>query len=213
MTHRRKYLVNPNMRLEQRGASLIMVMIVLTIVSMIGIAGIQVSMMSERSARNDRDYQVAWQSAEAGLMDAENDIFGPGASSRRGVFGPTTNKSAFVAGCGTKTSGTSKGLCALALTVTDKPAWVTADFDLSGNTANTTEYGDFTGRTFAAGGPGIQPARRPRYVIEAIEDNAGVGSTSRNLASENPKYVFRVTAMGFGPRADIQAVVQMIYRN
>lgn len=192
----------------QRGASLIMVMIILTIVSMIGIAGIQVSTMAERSARNDRDYQVAWQSSEAGLMDAENDLFGPGASTRRGVFGPTTNKSAFTDGCGD--SGESKGLCAL--TTSGKPAWLLADFDLSGTAAKTTEYGEFTGRTIAAGDPGIQPARRPRYVIEAIEDNAGIGSGSRNLASEDPKYVFRVTSMGFGPRADIQAVVQMIYR-
>ncbi|NML87021.1 MAG: pilus assembly protein, partial [Polaromonas sp.] len=27
------------------------------------------------------------------------------------------------------------------------------------------------------------------------------------------KYVYRVTAMGFGPRVDIQAVLQMIYRD
>lgn len=211
MLQSRKRGTNAQTMKAQHGASLIMVMIILTIVSMIGIAGIQVSTMSERSARNDRDQQVAWQSAEAGLMDAENDLFGPGASTRRAVFGPTTNKAAFVDGCGIGTSGDSKGLCALALT--GKPAWVAADFTLDGNTAMTTEYGDFTGRTFAAGGPGIQPARRPRYVIEAIEDNAGVGSGSRNLASEDPKYVFRVTAMGFGPREDIQSVVQMMYRN
>jgi type IV pilus assembly protein PilX len=194
---------------KQGGASLILVMIILTIVSMIGIAGVQISMMSERGARNDRDYQLAWQSAEAGLIDAENDLFGPGASSRRSVFGPATNKAAFVDGCGT--SGNSKGLCALAFT--GKPAWITADFDLSDSEAVAAVYGDFTGRTFAAGGSGIQPARKPRYVIEAIPDKAGTGSASRNLGLDDPKYVFRVTSMGFGPRADIQAVVQMIYRN
>ena len=204
-----KQTVSARTPAKQGGASLILVMIILTIVSMIGIAGVQISMMGERSARNDRDYQVAWQSAEAGLMDAENDLFGPGASSRRAVFGSTTNKAAFVEGCGT--SGDSKGLCALA--VTGKPAWVSVNFDLSGNTAATTAYGDFTGRAFAAGGAGIQPARRPRYVIEAIPDSAGAGSTSRNLGVEETKYVFRVTSMGFGPRADIQAVVQMLYRN
>ena len=52
---------------HQGGASLIMVMIVLTIVSIIGVAGIQISLMSERGARNDRDQQIAWQAAEAGL--------------------------------------------------------------------------------------------------------------------------------------------------
>lgn len=189
----------------EKGASLIMVMIILTIVSMIGIAGIQISTMSERGARNDRDYQVAWQSAEAGLMDAENDLFGPGTSTRRDVFGPSTNLAVFVDGCGT--SGASRGLCNLTQAANDKPAWVTANFDLTGNAAPTAEYGQFTGGTFAAGGPGVQPARRPRYVIEAIPDGREVTS------GENEKqYVFRVTSMGFGPRADIQAVVQMVYR-
>ena len=91
---------------KQGGASLIVVMIILTIVSMIGIAGIQISMMSERGARNDRDYQLAWQSAEAGLMDAENDLFGPGTSSRRAAFSPTMINAAFIDGCGT--AGDSK---------------------------------------------------------------------------------------------------------
>lgn len=193
----------------QHGASLIMVMIILTIVSMIGIAGVQISTMSERSARNDRDYQVAWQSSEAGLMDAENDLFGPGTSTRRSVFGPALNLAAFEEGCGALS--VSRGLCALKMTA-GKPAWVNADFKVSGTGAKTAEYGEFTGRTFAAGGPGVQPARKPRYVTEAIPDRAGIGSESRNLGEEDPKYVFRVTSMGFGPRDDIQAVVQMIYR-
>ena len=193
---------------KENGASLIIVMIILTIVSMIGIAGIQVSTMSERSARNDRDYQIAWQSAEAGLMDAENDLFGPGTSSRRNVFGPTTDLSMFVDACGT--SGNSRGLCSLALT--GRPAWVSATFTVSGSSAPTTEYGEFTSRSFTAGGAGIQPARKPRYVIEPIEDSAGIGSESRKLGTESQKYVFRVTSMGFGPRTDIQAVVQMLYR-
>jgi len=196
----------------ERGASLIMVMIILTIVSMIGIAGIQISTMSERGARNDRDYQVAWQSAEAGLLDAESELSAPGTSTRRTVFDPASVNAEFVDGCGT--SGTSRGLCTLKLATSDKPAWVTANFDLTGNAAPTAEYGQFTGRTFAAGGPGVQPARRPRYVIEAIPDNLGKGSEDREdtEGEKDKKYVFRVTSMGFGPRADIQAVVQMVYR-
>ncbi|MBC7719609.1 MAG: hypothetical protein H7Z77_07440, partial [Chitinophagaceae bacterium] len=55
----------PFNRKRQQGASLIMVLIVLTVVSLLGVAGIQISMMSERGARNDRDQQIAWQAAEA----------------------------------------------------------------------------------------------------------------------------------------------------
>lgn len=195
---------------KQRGASLIMVMIILTIVSMIGIAGIQISTMGERGARNDRDYQLAWQSAEAGLMDAESDIFGPGASTRRSVFMPTgierIDLSKFVPGCGA--AGNSRGLCGMP--GPGKPQWLSADFEVQDSTAQTTKYGEFTGNAFAAGA-GAGPARAPRYLIELMRDSAGVGSECRDETAE-PCYVYRVTAMGFGPRQDIQAVLQMIYR-
>jgi len=191
---------------NERGASLIMVMIILTIVSMLGIAGIQISMMSERGARNDRDQQIAWEAAEAALLDAEQDIFGPAASSRRSTFTPVTDAQAFVDGCGT--SGNSRGLCAM-VTI-GHPVWLTTGFDFSDSSsrAPSTAYGTFTGHTFAAGSIGIQPVQPPRYVIEPIRDPA-----DRDLGNPSPKFVYRVTAMGFGPRKDIQAVVQMIYRN
>jgi len=192
----------------QRGASLIMVMIVLTIVSLLGTAAIQVSMMSERGARNDRDMQLAWQSAEAALMDAENDMFGPGASSRRDLFPSDKKPTAFVVGCGT--TGTSRGLCEMV--TTGKPSWLIVDFSDNGTSAPTAAYGAYTGRSFAAGGAGVQPAKAPRYVIEAVKDPGD--TTAYTCEKEkNCKYVYRITAMGFGPRDDIQAVLQMTYRN
>ncbi len=201
--------VDSHVRRQQAGASLIVVMIILTVVSILGIAGIQISTMSERGARNDRDYQIAWQSAEAGLIDAEIDLYGPGTSSRRSVFTPQTSLSSFVNGCGT--SGNSQGLCNMS--TSGKAAWLLPDFTLTGNSAPTTEYGTFTGQTFQAGSSGFQPAKKPRYVIEAIADSFGAGSASRDRSDPSPKFVFRVTSMGFGPRDDIQAVVQMVYRH
>lgn len=194
---------------HQGGASLIMVMIVLTIVSIIGVAGIQISLMSERGARNDRDQQIAWQSAEAALLDAEIDIYGPGTPAtpaRRAIFTPATNLLAFADGCGTSLN--SIGLCSLV--TSGRPTWLTAAFDFSatGSSAPSAAYGTYTGRAFQAGGVGTQPAQLPRYVIEPIRDLA-----DRDLGSPNPTYLYRVTAMGFGPRSDIQAVLQMIYRN
>lgn len=200
---------SPHLRRQQAGASLIMVMIILTIVSMLGIAGIQISAMSERGARNDRDYQIAWQSAEAGLIDSEIDLYGPGSSTRRGIFTPQTSSISFLDGCGT--SGNSQGLCSMS--TSGKAAWLRPDFTLIGTSAPTAEYGAFTGQTFQAGSSGFQPSKKPRYVIEAIPDSFGAGSASRDRSDPAPKFVFRVTSMGFGPRDDIQAVVQMIYRD
>lgn len=190
-----------NKRRSQQGLSLMMVMMVLIIVSLLGVAGIQIASMAERSARNDRDLQVAWQSAEAALIDAEFDIYGPVDSSRRSVFGASPDLSHFVSGCGA--TGNATGLCALV--GTGKPEWMTVDF--IGANAKAAEFGQFTSRSFSAGGPGVKPAAKPRYVIEPIRDPG-----DRDLGSASPKYIYRVTSMGFGPREDIQAVVQMLYR-
>lgn len=185
----------------QRGASLLVVVMILIIVSMLGIGGAQVALMSERGARNDTALQLAWQSAEVGLMDAQEDIT---TGTRKDVF-VTDNQLAFVEGCGAADS-TSRGLC-LPSVANTKPAWLEVDLR-SANGAYTT-LGAFTGRTFNVGDTGIQPAQAPRYVIEILDD-PDVGG---NLAiGKGKRYIYRVTAIGFGPRADIQAVTQMVYR-
>ena len=191
------------------GASLIVVMLILVVVSILGISGIQIAMMGERATRNDRDQQVAWQAAEVALLDAEFDIEGlpiTSTNKRNSVFKlRETDFTKFVQDCGN--SGQSRGLCLLNTTPGAKPAWLTVDFTATGNNAPTTEFGTFTDRSFPAGSKGIQPIRPPRYVIEPIPD-----PNEANITAQ-PRYVYRVTAMGFGPTADTQAVVQMIYRN
>ena len=193
------HLPNPHSR-SQRGASLIVVVMILIIVSILGIGGAQIALMSERGARNDTVYQLAWQSAEAGLMEAEVDMR---TGTRQDVFAANT-QIAFVDGCGADGSD-SRGLC-LPKT-SGKPAWL--DVDLLASNGNFTEFGDFTSRAFDSGSDGIQPALPPRYVIEILDD-PDVGG---NLAlGKGKKYIYRVTSMGFGSRQEIQAVMQMIFR-
>ena len=195
---------------RSRGVSLIVVLLILVVVSILGVSGIQVAMMGERGTRNDRDQQVAWQGAEAALIDAECDIEGLPASSttkRNTIFkAKETEIAKFIQDCGN--SGQSVGLCALNLT--GKPAWLTVDFTATGSTAPTVQFGTFTGRDFPSGSKGIQPALPPRYVIEPIPDPR-FARTAR--PGSGTRFVYRVTAMGFGPNAETQAVVQMIYRN
>ena len=201
--------------MSQRGLSLIVVMLILIVVSVLGVGGIQISMMGERSTRNERDMQVAWQGAEAGLIDAEFDIEGlPAASTnkRNSIFKRgDVDLAKFIDNCGD--SGQSIGLCGLK--ETGKPAWLTVDFTATGTGAKAVELGTYTGRDFPSGVKGIQPAKPPRYVIEPILDRFGVKSyrTTDPAAGSGPSYVYRVTSMGFGPNGETQGVLQMIYRN
>jgi len=202
-------LRHANAKRPQQGASLMVVMILLIVVTLLGVGSIQIATMGERSARNDRDQQIAWQAAEAGLMDAEMDLdsHGLGTGTRRSTFWPITDTSAFVLNCGS--SSTNRGLCAE--NPSGKPAWLTVDF-LNTSTPKTAGWGDFTGRgspnPYPTGG-GLKSYQAPRYVIEAIKDPAEV----QTKGIVESRYVYRVTAMGFGPRQDIQAVMQMIYRD
>lgn len=198
----------------QHGFSLIIVLMILVVVSILGVGGIQISMMAERATRNDRDLQVAWQSAEAALIDAELDILGQPATAttkRNEIFKRgATDVAKFLPGCGKTGEGKSFGLCAPSPVPDVKPDWLTANFVATGANVNTVAFGTFTERTFTAGGAGLQPAAAPRYVVEILDDPSSSRTRPPGTAKE---YLYRVTALGFGPNANTQAVVQMIYRN
>ncbi|MGY8596703.1 pilus assembly protein [Paracidovorax citrulli] len=198
-------------RQAEAGMSLIVVLLILVVVSILGVAGIQISMMGERSTRNDRDKQVAWQSAEAALIDAELDILGkPDASTvtKRGeVFKRgSTDVGKFLPGCGGDRDAKNLGLCYSPSGAA--PAWLTVDLAASTN-PQSVAFGTFTGRAFPSGQAGLQPAAPPRYVIELVEDP----TDARTTAPKDRKYIYRVTAMGFGPSASTQGVLQIVYRN
>lgn len=187
------------------GFSLITTLILLIVVTVLGIGASQMVLQSERSTRFDRDQQIAFQAAEAALIDAEFDIRGPNASatSRVATFtGTPDDKVNFPVACG---AGTSLGLCSDTL-VNNKPVWYGVDFTDASASAKTVKFGEFTGRTLSTGTTGIRPEMLPRYIIEVIDDKTPGGSSS------TPKILYRVTAMGFGPRKDTQAVLQMIFR-
>ena len=186
---------------QQRGFSLITTLILLVIVMGLGISASQMVLMSERTSRFDRDSQIAFQAAEAALVDAELDIQGPNASAaqRMNLFEPK-NKVNFSLGCGT---GQLVGLCAQA-EAGQKPVWYQVDFTDQSANAKTVGFGTFTGRLFSVGETGIRPEMAPRYIVEVIPDPGVTASPSDVL--------YRITAMGFGPRKETQVVLQMVFR-
>lgn len=195
----------------QRGISLIIVMLILIVVTIVGIGGAQLALLGERSTRYDRDRLIAAQAAEAALKDAEADIAGIGdgsnnvATTRSAQF-TAGNGGIFVAGCGTL--GNTRGLCAPPADI-DKPVWATVDFLDVSSSAPTVEFGTFTARTFPSG-QGVEPELKPRYIIELIDDQDR-GNDASASATPRPK-MYRITAIGFGPRKEVQVVMQTAYR-
>lgn len=199
---------------RQSGVTLIVVLLILMVVTLLGVGGAQIALLAERATRYDRDYQVAFQAAEAALLDAEIEIRGDTPAGGAKIVGTrmTTfrdgNQIGFVAGCGS--DSLTRGLC-LPSSGT-KPVWAAVDFTDTSSSARTARFGDFTGRAglLQSGSTGIQPELLPRYVIEILPDKLLQGSADGSAAPT--KFVYRITAMGFGPRKDVQAVTQTIFR-
>lgn len=61
---------------QQRGAVLIMSLIMLLIMTIIGITGMRTTVIEEKMAGNMRDQNLAFQAAEAALRDGENVVEG-----------------------------------------------------------------------------------------------------------------------------------------
>jgi type IV pilus assembly protein PilX len=206
---------------DQRGISLIVVLLILVIVSLLGVASIQISRMATQSARNERDTQIAWQAAESALLDAELDILGmPSESAQKRGYNTTdptdpnnkinlfdrknTDISQFIEGCGNNKK--NKGLCKITEGAT--PNWLSVDF-LATSNQRYVSFGEYTARTFQAGEAGIQPAHPPRYIVELLDDP----NIEHTKDVQHRKYIFRITAIGFGPNEKTQVVLQSIYRN
>ena len=177
-------------RHARRGFSLIMVLLMLFVLSTLAVGAMNTSLLQERMAGNSRDKNVALQSAEAALRDAEADI-----------VGNLSAASPFVSTC-------DNGLCVppsmTATGATSTPAWQTIAWDR----AHTRSYGQYTGATALP-----EVARQPLYIVELLPSlPPGVGDSVNlgNQATPQPQ-AFRITARAFGLRASTTALLQSVY--
>lgn len=176
-------------------------MMILLVVAVLSASSIQIAMMTVRGSRSDRDMEIAFQSAEAALLDAEYDILGkPDPSKKRSV---SIKNAVFSDNC-SDSSGQNIGLCKSVLG-NGKSPWIVVDLANTDTNAKAVAFGTFTGRAFPSGEEGIQPAKLPRYIIERVD------MPDVTLKENNCTQVYRITAMGFGANKETQAVLQTTY--
>lgn len=175
---------------SERGAALVTMLFLMLALLMMSLSATRAALANAKSARYERDRQVAQAAAEAALLDAERDIDGAaGPSSPRTAIFTALDPDAFEERCTGKAE--KAGLCKAAA-VSAAPAWQAADL---GGTAGV-EYGRFTKRTLPTGA-GTLPAAAPRYLIEL-------------LPGAQP--LFRITALGVGADPATIVVLQSHYR-
>lgn len=187
-----------------QGAALIVVLGMLIVMLLLGTSAAQMALQGEKVARGERDRHIAFQTAEAALIDAEHDIEGrPGAPGRSALFA-ADSALGFVDGCGIGSD--DLGLC-LPAPQGMAPAWQAIDFaDADAGAMHFVPYGKFTGATMQTG-HAFLPAKAGRYIIEllrSMQPGQDAGMTQQ--------YFYRITAIGFGTRETTQVVLQSYYR-
>jgi type IV pilus assembly protein PilX len=171
----------------QRGASLIIVLLFLVMLSVLGITEVRTSSLEEKMTGNERDRQVAFEAAESALRDAEREIF-----QSLGASSPFT-------------SGCINGLCMPSTTAVAQ--WDAVDW----MSATPRTYGAFSG---AGAYPVADLARAPRYIIELLppmppSTGNSVGLGARPSTSSGTPY--RITAVGWGRRPSTQVTLQSVF--
>jgi len=168
-----------NSQHRQRGAALVMGLIVLLVLTAIGFSIIQIAGMQNKMARNLRDQSIAFQAAEAALRKAEADIAAGTVTGNPFRFKRFTN-----------TCTTNQGLCLPAGGVTPTVNW----------SAGSTNTLALASADFAVPG-GVQ---QPRYIIELIS-----GKPVNDASTGCSAALFRISAQGFGQngaRANLQSI-------
>ncbi len=170
---------------RQRGVALFLALVVLLIITILGVSGLQTTTLGERMAANARDRDMAFQAAEAALMDAERYL-------QNATLNPFNN---------------AAGL--YQLNNNGRPNWL-ADSDDAGAGFLTYSVDRPGAGNQAPPLPGV--SQQPRYFIERYpEVPQPDGSLEAGTAPELLEF-YRVTAVGFGGRPETAVVLRTTFQ-
>lgn len=171
---------------RQSGSVLMVSLVILLVLTLLGVSGMNTTVMQERMAGNVQESLSAFQAAEAGLRDGEKDV--------------ALNLYNGSASC----SGGACEPAATGLDVWKNPALV--DWEAG---TNTVVYGARSNQDELE-----NVARQPAYVIERLSvverGMSIVEGTNYGTGSDSEWY--RITAKGYGEFGQSEAMVQGVYR-
>ncbi|AWI52546.1 pilus assembly protein PilX [Aquabacterium olei] len=205
----------------QRGVALVVALVFIVALAGIALLSARSALMGESVSRNQLDIQVARQSAEAALRDAEKDLLLPSGSAPAGAVCPRGDDRPVLNQIARFSTACRRGQCSLSDSArlaadfsTASPTsvgeawWPVAQGGQWNNTVATkpsrgsagtcanfdgaVPLGTFTGTAAISG-----VARQPEYLIEPIR--------------RGESFFFRITARGFGYRLGTEVVLQSYF--
>jgi type IV pilus assembly protein PilX len=192
----------------QRGMAIVFVLIMLAIATSVAVISARTTLLGERSARNDRDRQIAFQAAELALNDAELDIMDP--TTLRGCqFGSHQ----IAAGEGCSSDAGSRGLCGPKASLGNKPLYKDVDWEDTSAARAYVNYGEFTDRgNSLQAGPAVPgaPYAKPKYIIVQSGLTAVVPYDAGRRQFET-RHAYRVYAMGYGASKETQVMLEAVF--
>jgi type IV pilus assembly protein PilX len=180
-----------------RGSVLIVSLVILLVLTLLGISGMNSTVLQERMAGNLQEGLSAFQAAEAGLRDGE--LLAQSSLSLSTVFH---------ANC-------SGGFCEPADPLSmDYDVWVTSlSSDVCwassncGSKRNVIDLGAETGAPTLA-----NVSTQPAYVVERLQVVERGGSIVAGFASQPTSEWYRITARGYGRQGQSQVLLQSVIR-
>lgn len=172
---------------KQSGSVLILSLVVLLVLTLLGLSGMNTTIMQERMAGNVQEMNSAFQAAEAGLRDGEAD-----------VANNVVETTVFNEDC-------SGGFCEPSKTATE--VWDdTTKVDWDDGT-NTVQYGTNTGVDAL---PGV--STQPQYIIEKLQVVDRSSSIKTGFGGYSIADWYRITSVGVGENGQSRVMVQSTYR-
>ena len=222
---RNTYFAKRTARKKAEGVALPVVLMFLLVITILGALGIRRAISGEALSRNQLDYEVARQAAEAGLRDGERDLMLPSAALRANALCARTAARPIQQALGDPFFGTTcpAGQCRFERSyyttsnytaspvVNPEPWWPTINSkgglwgvdankpsDASGAGVNCTFTGSVPLGTFTGVPRLAGVGRQPEYLIEYFK----IG---------DDKFT-RVTSRGFGANVNTEVVMQSYFR-
>lgn len=174
----------------QKGLALPVALVFLLVMTILGLALVNGSVMQEMMLGNSKDSKLAFQAAETALRDAEQDI-------AQNIIATTS----FVQAC-------TSGLCTPPSSwSTPKSASISTLIDWT-NSGNTRSYGAYTG---ASALPDV--ASQPLYVIEKLSGVSVPAGESVGIGVKPPAggTAYRITVYATGARPETHVALESIY--